>query len=80
MYIFVLMSEKPNRRRFYTIPWALSAAFLIRAMILRDSAATYATDDLSIWQSPAFYFVLSSVCFILGLYLLTQKSGKSESE
>jgi hypothetical protein len=74
------MSNKSNRAKFYIIPWALSAAFLIRAMILRDSAATYAADDLSIWQSPVFYFVLSSVCFILGLYLLTLKGGKSESD
>ncbi|MCZ4409944.1 hypothetical protein O3Q51_14075 [Cryomorphaceae bacterium 1068] len=74
------MSEKSNRAKFYIIPWALSAAFLIRAMILRDSAATYATDNLSIWQSTSFYFVLSSVGFILGLYFLTRKGGKSESD
>jgi hypothetical protein len=74
------MSEKRNRGKYYIIPWALSAAFLIRAMILRDQASTYATDDLSIWQSPAFYFVLSSVGFILGIYFLTLKGGNSESE
>jgi len=74
------MSEKSNRAKFYIIPWALCVAFLIRAMILRDVAATYTTDDLSIWQSPSSYFVLSSVCFILGLYFLTLKGGNSESE
>jgi hypothetical protein len=46
---------------------------LIRAMILRDTAATYSSDDLSIWSTPAFYFVLSGLCFILGLFLLNAK-------
>ncbi|HKK38747.1 MAG TPA: hypothetical protein VJ949_04990 [Cryomorphaceae bacterium] len=72
------MSEKSNKSGFYIIPWALCAAFLIRAMILRDSPATYIGDDLSIWRSPAFYFLLSSISFILGLFLLTSK-GKDKN-
>jgi len=72
------MAEKKNRSRFYIIPWALCAAFLIRAMILRDNASTYASDGLTIWQSPAFYFVLSAACFILGLFLLNSK-GKDKN-
>ncbi|MGB6037929.1 MAG: hypothetical protein WBG42_16760 [Cryomorphaceae bacterium] len=74
------MSQNRNRGKYYIIPWALSAAFLIRAMFLRDQASTYVTDDSSIWQSPAFYFVLSALGFILGLYFLTLKGKSSDSD
>jgi len=74
------MSQNGNRGKYYIIPWALSAAFLIRAMFLRDQASTYTTKDLSIWQSPAFYFVLSGLGFILGLYFLTLKGKSSDSD
>lgn len=64
------MASNERKQGYYILPWALSAAFLIRAMILRDRPETYAEEGVSIWQSPAFYFFLSAAGFIIGLYLL----------
>lgn len=74
------MYQKRSRGSFYIIAWTVSAAFFIRAMILRNQVATSATDDLSIWQSPSFYFVLSAIGLILGVYLLKLKGKNSDSE
>lgn len=73
------MADKKKKGGYYIIPWALSAAFLIRAMILRDSPATYSGGDSTIWTSPTFYFVLSAIGFIAGIYFL-QIAPKNKSD
>lgn len=73
------MAEKKKKGGYYIIPWALSAAFLIRAMLLRDRPDTYSGEETTIWTSPTFYFVLSAVGFIAGIYFL-QIAPKNKSD
>ena len=72
------MDKEPKKPNYYFLSFAFSSAFLIRAVVLHDRVETLYTEDLSIWQSPLFYFTLSGVCFIVGLYFFQTTRSKSD--
>jgi hypothetical protein len=75
--IFGFVNEEKKKPSYYFLAWAFAAAFLIRAILLQQRLRGVEV-ELTIWNSPPYYYALSGVCFAGGLYLLLKAKKENQ--